>query len=110
MDNSRRLNMDNIVAETRAQYNDIAMRSRAEAESWYCTRVSGSGQQPARQDSGKDKKCNKKGFFHLGILAPKAVLLLVSGYSPKDSHSLMKFFGGGWIQGVCVWIKDVMLG
>ncbi|XP_063110871.1 keratin, type II microfibrillar, component 7C-like [Cavia porcellus] len=38
MDNSRRLNMDNIVAETRAQYNDIAMRSRAEAESWYCTR------------------------------------------------------------------------
>uniref|UniRef100_A0A8B9W6N7 IF rod domain-containing protein n=1 Tax=Bos mutus grunniens TaxID=30521 RepID=A0A8B9W6N7_BOSMU len=35
MDNSRDLNMDNIVAEIKAQYDDIASRSRAEAESWY---------------------------------------------------------------------------
>nr|XP_046165975.1 keratin, type II cytoskeletal 8-like [Oncorhynchus gorbuscha] len=35
MDNSRNLDMDSIVAEVRAQYEDIANRSRAEAETWY---------------------------------------------------------------------------
>ncbi|KAM9860271.1 keratin, type II cytoskeletal 8-like [Aulostomus maculatus] len=35
MDNSRNLDMDAIVAEVRAQYEDIANRSRADAESWY---------------------------------------------------------------------------
>ncbi|XP_023369338.1 keratin, type II cuticular Hb6 isoform X2 [Otolemur garnettii] len=35
MDNSRDLNMDCIIAEIKAQYDDIASRSRAEAESWY---------------------------------------------------------------------------
>lgn len=39
MDNSRDLNMDCIVAEIKAQYDDIATRSRAEAESWYRTKV-----------------------------------------------------------------------
>ncbi|MBN3317736.1 K2C8 protein, partial [Atractosteus spatula] len=38
MDNSRNLDMDSIVAEVRAQYEDIANRSRAEAESWYKTK------------------------------------------------------------------------
>ncbi|XP_040889703.1 keratin, type II cytoskeletal 8-like [Toxotes jaculatrix] len=35
MDNSRNLDMDSIVAEVRAQYEDIANRSKAEAEMWY---------------------------------------------------------------------------
>ncbi|XP_060929990.1 keratin, type II cytoskeletal 8 [Limanda limanda] len=35
MDNSRNLDMDSIVAEVKAQYEDIANRSRAEAETWY---------------------------------------------------------------------------
>ncbi|XP_040008756.1 keratin, type II cytoskeletal 8-like [Xiphias gladius] len=35
MDNSRGLNMDQIVGEVKAQYEDIAGRSREEAESWY---------------------------------------------------------------------------
>ncbi|XP_072539167.1 keratin, type II cytoskeletal 8-like [Salminus brasiliensis] len=35
MDNSRNLDMDAIVAEVRAQYEDIANRNRAEAEAWY---------------------------------------------------------------------------
>lgn len=39
MDNSRNLDMDAIVAEVRAQYEDIANRSRAEAESWYQNKV-----------------------------------------------------------------------
>ncbi|EHB10060.1 Keratin, type II cuticular Hb6 [Heterocephalus glaber] len=38
MDNSRELNMDCVVAEIKAQYDDIATRSRAEAESWYRTK------------------------------------------------------------------------
>ena len=35
MDNSRNLDMDSIVAEVKAQYEEIANRSRADAESWY---------------------------------------------------------------------------
>ncbi|XP_047457372.1 keratin, type II cytoskeletal 8-like isoform X2 [Mugil cephalus] len=38
MDNSRGLDMDQIVAEVRSQYEEIAARSRAEAESWYKTK------------------------------------------------------------------------
>lgn len=39
MDNSRKLDMDAIVSEVRAQYEDIANRSRAEAETWYKSKV-----------------------------------------------------------------------
>ncbi|XP_007947760.1 keratin, type II cuticular Hb5-like [Orycteropus afer afer] len=35
MDNSRELNMDSVVAEIKAQYDNIASCSRAEVESWY---------------------------------------------------------------------------
>jgi hypothetical protein len=42
MDNSRDLNMDCVVAEIKAQYDDVASRSRAEAESWYRTKVTAS--------------------------------------------------------------------
>ncbi|KAM6980331.1 intermediate filament protein ON3 [Aplochiton taeniatus] len=35
MDNSRHLNMEQIVADVKAQYEDIAAHSRHEAESWY---------------------------------------------------------------------------
>ncbi|XP_062975796.1 keratin, type II cytoskeletal 6C-like [Elgaria multicarinata webbii] len=35
MDNNRDLNLDSIIAEVRSQYEDIANRSRAEAEAWY---------------------------------------------------------------------------
>ncbi|XP_075706194.1 keratin, type II cytoskeletal cochleal-like [Rhinoderma darwinii] len=38
MDNSRDLDMDSIIAEVRAQYEDIANKSRSEAESWYQTK------------------------------------------------------------------------
>uniref|UniRef100_A0A8C2UQ97 Keratin 85 n=1 Tax=Chinchilla lanigera TaxID=34839 RepID=A0A8C2UQ97_CHILA len=38
MDNSRDLNMDCVVAEIKAQYDDVASRTRAEAESWYRTK------------------------------------------------------------------------
>uniref|UniRef100_A0A8D0GQM8 IF rod domain-containing protein n=1 Tax=Sphenodon punctatus TaxID=8508 RepID=A0A8D0GQM8_SPHPU len=35
MDNNRSLDLDSIITEVKAQYEDIANRSRAEAESWY---------------------------------------------------------------------------
>ncbi|NXE83879.1 K2CO protein, partial [Cochlearius cochlearius] len=35
MDNSRDLNLDGIIADVKAQYKDIAHRSRAEAQAWY---------------------------------------------------------------------------
>ncbi|XP_027525626.1 keratin, type II cytoskeletal cochleal-like [Corapipo altera] len=38
MDNSRNLDLDSIIAEVKAQYEDIANRSRAEAEAWYQTK------------------------------------------------------------------------
>ncbi|GAB1299883.1 Keratin, type II cytoskeletal 6A [Apodemus speciosus] len=40
MDNNRSLDLDSIIAEVKAQYEDIAKKSRAEAESWYQTKVS----------------------------------------------------------------------
>lgn len=39
MDNNRRLDLDSIIAEVKAQYELIAQRSRAEAEAWYQTKV-----------------------------------------------------------------------
>ncbi|XP_040281917.1 keratin, type II cytoskeletal cochleal-like [Bufo bufo] len=35
MDNNRNLDMNNIIAEIKAQYDEIANNSRVEAESWY---------------------------------------------------------------------------
>ena len=49
MDNSRELNMDSVVAEIKAQYDDIASRSRAEAESWYQTKVNWRAELPFGQ-------------------------------------------------------------
>lgn len=39
MDNSRNLDLDAILSEVRAQYEEIAAHSRAEAESWYKEKV-----------------------------------------------------------------------
>nr|CBN80921.1 Keratin, type II cytoskeletal 8 [Dicentrarchus labrax] len=57
MDNSRNLDMDAIVAEVRAQYEDIANRSRAEAESWYQTKYAEMQQSVGRY--GDDLKSSK---------------------------------------------------
>ena len=40
MDNNRRLDLDSIIAEVKAQYELIAQKSRAEAESWFQSKVS----------------------------------------------------------------------
>lgn len=38
MDNSRALNMEQIIADVKTHYEDIASRSREDAESWYKTK------------------------------------------------------------------------
>lgn len=40
MDNNRNLDLDSIIAEVKAQYEEIANRSRVEAETWYQIKVS----------------------------------------------------------------------
>lgn len=39
MDNNRYLDLDSIIAEVKAQYEDIAKKSRVEAEAWYQSKV-----------------------------------------------------------------------
>lgn len=39
MDNSRDLDLDGIISEIKAQYEEVARRSRADAEAWYQTKV-----------------------------------------------------------------------
>lgn len=62
MDNSRNLDMDSIVAEVRAQYEDIAAKSKAEAETWYKQKVS--------QSKTRDNPAIK---FTFKILFPRIV-------------------------------------
>lgn len=39
MDNSRNLDIDSIVSEVRAQYEEIVNHSRSEVEMWYQQKV-----------------------------------------------------------------------
>lgn len=41
MDNNRNLDLDSIIDEVRAQYEEIALKSKAEAEALYQTKVRG---------------------------------------------------------------------
>uniref|UniRef100_A0A8C8E6G2 Keratin, type II cytoskeletal 8 n=1 Tax=Otus sunia TaxID=257818 RepID=A0A8C8E6G2_9STRI len=52
MDNNRSLDLDGIIAEVKAQYEDIANRSRAEAESMYQVKVSSHLPPPTSRDEG----------------------------------------------------------
>ncbi|CAB1424208.1 unnamed protein product [Pleuronectes platessa] len=58
MDNSRGLNMDQIVADVRAQYEEMAARSREEAESWYKNKFD---QMTAESDKYNNEKQSSKG-------------------------------------------------
>lgn len=40
MDNSWGLDMDDIITDVKAQYDDIAKKSQADAETWYYSKVS----------------------------------------------------------------------
>ena len=60
--------MDSIIAEIKAHYDEIASRSRAEAESWYRSKVSGPGHLPPRHGAGRDSRhLLKKATFVWGF-------------------------------------------
>ncbi|NXS63752.1 K2C8 protein, partial [Brachypteracias leptosomus] len=62
MDNSRNLDLDSIIAEVKAQYEEIANRSRLEAESWYQSKVSASRALQVDRD-GLASRCQKSMDF-----------------------------------------------
>lgn len=53
MDNSRVLDVGGIIADIKAQYDEIASRSKAEAEAWYQCRVRPKG-------GGRDRPTSPK--------------------------------------------------
>lgn len=60
MDNSRELDTDGIIAQIKAQYDEIANRSKAEAEAWYQSRVSlgqGLGDPEPLSSRNQERKC-----------------------------------------------------
>ncbi|CAH2224875.1 keratin, type II cytoskeletal cochleal-like, partial [Pelobates cultripes] len=61
MDNSRDLDLDGIIAEVRSQYEDIANRSRAEAEAMYQSRFeelrTAAGRNGNNLQSSRDEIC-----------------------------------------------------
>ncbi|XP_046291551.1 keratin, type II cytoskeletal 3 [Marmota monax] len=63
MDNNRNLDLDSIIAEVRAQYEDIAQRSKAEAEALYQTKL-GELQSTAGRH-GDDLKSTKSEIMEL---------------------------------------------
>ncbi|XP_016056577.1 PREDICTED: keratin, type II cytoskeletal 5-like [Miniopterus natalensis] len=66
MDNNRNLDLDSIIAEVKAQYEDIANRSRAEAESWYQTKYEELQQSAGRH--GDDLRTTKMEISELNRL------------------------------------------
>lgn len=67
MDNSRSLDLDGIIAEVKAQYEEIANRSRAEAESMYQIKVGG---RPEPWDALFPGVLHPPGHPHTKVLCP----------------------------------------
>lgn len=58
MDNNRDLNLDSIIDEVRAQYEEIALKSKAEAEALYQTKVSWAGAGAGSGGGGNSSRQN----------------------------------------------------
>ncbi|XP_068171108.1 keratin, type II cytoskeletal 8-like [Antennarius striatus] len=69
MNNTRDLDMDAIIAEVRAQYEDISNRSRAEAELWYKTKYA--EMQQSVGNYGDDLKSTKAEIADLNRIIMK---------------------------------------
>ncbi|XP_015415043.1 PREDICTED: keratin, type II cytoskeletal 6A [Myotis davidii] len=107
MDNNRDLDLDSIIAEVKAQYEEIAQRSRTEAESWYQTkfsevswslcflipRLSGEGVGPV--NISVVQSTISSGYGSAGGVGSGFGLGGGSGYSYGSGHSL----GGGFSSG-----------
>uniref|UniRef100_A0A8C2QFT9 Keratin 73 n=1 Tax=Cricetulus griseus TaxID=10029 RepID=A0A8C2QFT9_CRIGR len=62
MDNNRNLDLDSIIAEVRAQYEDIALKSKAEAEMVYQTKVGVLAEREAHTPSEAWETIGKRGM------------------------------------------------
>ncbi|XP_063294030.1 keratin, type II cytoskeletal 8-like [Pelobates fuscus] len=66
MDNNRDLNLDGIIADVKAEYEDIARKSRAEAECWYQSKYE--ELKVAAGKRGEDLRCTKNEIADLNRL------------------------------------------
>ena len=84
MDNSRHLNMDQIVAEVKAQYEDIAAHSREEAESWYKNKVR--EKMTKGENTLRDwQECQRQ----MSILCPFGMYILILSSNVKRTLALL---------------------
>lgn len=89
MDNNRELNLDSIIDEVRTQYEEIALKSKAEAEALYQTKVSWAEAGPGRvmpvgMRAASDRS-QTRGHVHLSVQC-----LVPRHHQPQDmcSHDL----------------------
>ncbi|KAF7473372.1 Hypothetical predicted protein [Marmota monax] len=93
MDNSRDLDVDGIVAEIKAQYDDIASRSKAEAEAWYqCRRCKLEGAIAEAEQQGEaalsDAKCKLSGLEEALQKAKQDMACLLKEYQEVMNSKL----------------------
>ncbi|XP_077184998.1 keratin, type II cytoskeletal 75-like isoform X1 [Paroedura picta] len=69
MDNNRDLDLNSIISEVKAQYEDIASRSRAEAEAWYQSKYQELQSTAAKH--GDDLKCTKDEIAELSRIVQR---------------------------------------
>ncbi|XP_020669569.3 keratin, type II cytoskeletal 75-like [Pogona vitticeps] len=69
MDNNRDLDLDSIIAEVKTQYEDIANRSRAEAEAWYQSKFQ--ELQTSAQRHGEDLRTTKDEIAEMSRVVQK---------------------------------------
>ena len=73
MDNNRSLDLDSIISEVRAQYEEIAQKSKAEAEALYHSKAS------ARRAQRASALSDKLGFTPAGTCPVRLLVLLSNG-------------------------------
>ena len=81
MDNNRNLDLDSIIAEVKAQYEEIANKSRAEAESWYQSKVSSAGKDGLLRD--------RRLGIPICLSAPLLFSLVLLAHADQKSHMLL---------------------
>ena len=71
MDNNRQLDLDSILAEVRAQYEEIAVKSKAETENMYQCKVSlaHSGQRAMGRELWAQLLCSQSALVHVCVCA-----------------------------------------
>lgn len=102
MDNNRDLDLDSIIDDIRVQYEDIAQRSKAEAEALYQTKV------------GTECRCAEAPWPHLASLLPAVYVCAADVCGLRVGEPLVLELGlaGVLVRGCivqlqpgCVWLR-----